>query len=266
MSSENLLYEERIIELEKKLLAGIEALNECKKESEDFIHIASHDLQAPLRKLSTFVERLAHKSRGVLSEEALTYIEKIETTVAGMRSLIDTLSALSGISGDESGFIKCNLDEIMNDVITDAELEAKNAVVSKASLPTVEGNPSQLKQVFTNVLDNAMKFQNNGTPPQVVITSGTLTIEDKGILNLDIDKLYYKIEFADNGIGFRQEYADKIFKPFVRLHGKAAYPGNGIGLSICKKIIEKHQGIIYANGNENAGSRFVLILPQTHTS
>lgn len=267
MSSEKILYEERILELEKKLLQSAQALNECKKESEEFIHIASHDLQAPLRKLSTFVERLTQKSKNILGEESLNYIERIEAAVASMRSLIDGLSSISDITGSETVFIKCDLNNVMNEAINDLEIliQEKNVGVSIAPLPTIEANSSQLKQVFINLLDNSIKFQNNEATPQIVITSEALTIEEKVVFNLDIDKDYYKIEFTDNGIGFKQEYADKIFKPFQRLHGKAAYAGNGLGLSICKKIIEKHRGIIYAKGNENAGARFVLILPEMHT-
>ena len=266
MSTEKMLYEHRISELEKKLLQSINDLNNCKRENEDFIHIASHDLQAPLRKLSTFVERLTHKSNNILGEEALLYIEKINVTLAHMRSLIGDLSVLSDIAEASMDFTKCDLNEVMKDTVTDIQLLIKenNADIIIQNLPTIDGNPAQLKAAFKNLLDNSIKFKNKNATPQIVITSELLNDEEKVIYDLAVDKVFYKIEFADNGIGFNQEYSDKILKPFQRLHGKAAYTGNGLGLAICKKIIDNHLGIIYAKGNENSGALFVLILPQTH--
>lgn len=266
MNTEKLLYEERILELEKKLLPSIEALAQCQKENEEFIHIASHDLQAPLRKLSTFIERLTLKSREDLGEEALIYIEKINRTVAGMRSMIDDLSLLSDIGSADPDFIKCDLNKVMSDTINNLKLliVENSANIITGSLPAVEADAGQIKVAFKTLIDNAIKFKNKVEPPKIVISSEVVTNEEKSVLHLPADKVYYKIEFADNGIGFKQEYADKIFKPFQRLHGKATYTGNGLGLAICKKIIERHLGIMYANGNENSGARFILILPETH--
>src|SRR5947199_6803953 len=121
MNTEKTLYEEKITDLEKKLLQSIESLEQCKKENEEFIHIASHDLQAPLRKLSTFVERLTLKSRETLGEDALLYIEKINGTIESMQSLIDGLSALSNVSGADAGFTQCNLNVVLKDAIDDLE-------------------------------------------------------------------------------------------------------------------------------------------------
>jgi light-regulated signal transduction histidine kinase (bacteriophytochrome) len=266
MSADIILYEERILALEKKLLQSINDLNDCKKENEAFIHIASHDLQAPIRKLSTFVEKLSNKSREILGEEGLSYIQRIETTLQNMRLFIDDLSALSNVADANIYFTQCDLNKEINQVITglEAAIKENNAKIFVSPLPVIDANANQIKELFKNIIDNSLKFKNNDAIPQIIINSEVLSTEEKIVFDLPDNNVYYKIEFADNGIGFKQEYADKIFKPFFRLHGKAAYVGNGLGLAICKKIIENHQGMIYANGKENSGSRFVLILPQTH--
>lgn len=267
MDAETILYQERIVDLEKKLFHSITELNECKKENEEFIHIASHDLQAPLRKLSTFVERLSSRSKVVLEDDTLKYIEKINTTLADMRSLIDDLSALSNVADVNQELVQCDLNKILNEVLQQltTSINENNVQINSSPLPIIQAHPGQLKEVFTNIISNAIKFRNKNIISQININAEALGDKEKAILNLPVDKILNKIEFTDNGIGFKQEYADKILKPFQRLHGKAAYPGNGLGLAICKKIIEKHQGIIYAKGTENEGAQFVLILPQMHT-
>lgn len=263
MNIEKQLYEQKILELEKKLLESNNSLAYCQQEKEEFIYIASHDLKAPLRKLSTFAERLAQKSMDVLSEEALSYLQRIEITIKGMQSLIDGLSVLSNINAEDD-FIKCDLNKLMDEVVKESAqiIKEKNASISVSSLPIIEAYPAQLKEVFKNLFDNSFTFQPEGQGPQINITSDLLTGEEKISFNLPVEKVYYQIKFQDNGIGFKQEYAEQILKPFERLHGRSAYPGNGLGLSISKKIINKHDGILYAQGNESAGSLFVLILPQ----
>lgn len=237
-----------------------------KKENEEFIHIAAHDLQAPLRKLSTFVERLTHKSRDVLTGDMQLYLQKIESTVAVMRSLIDDLSVLSDIATANVEFVKCDVNEIMKQLVRDFEssLEADSPGIAISPLPILEANAAQLKNAFKNIIDNSIKFQDKTQALQIAIRSEIVTIDEKIAFNLPVDKIYFKIEFSDNGIGFNPENIDKILKPFQRLHGKSDYLGNGLGLTICKKIIENHQGIIYAMGNEISGTRFILILPETH--
>jgi light-regulated signal transduction histidine kinase (bacteriophytochrome) len=265
MSIEKAL-EEKILELERKLQKSNNDLSECKKETKTFIHIASHDLQAPLRKLSAFVERLTYKSHDALGEEALLYIDRIDNTVAAMRSLIDSLTELSEITAADIDFIQCDLNEVMNAVIRNLELLIKdnNVAIHLSPLPTIEANAEQLKTAFKNLLVNSIKFQKEDSAPQIVITSELLPPEEEKIHSLPPGTTYYKIEFADNGIGFKPEYAEKILDPFQRLHGNSTYKGNGLGLSICKKIINKHHGIMYAKGKENSGARFILILPSTY--
>ena len=131
-------------------------------------------------------------------------------------------------------------------------------------LPVVKGNYVQYQQLFKNLLENAIKFSRKDVPPEVCISCEAMKRDEKFFFNLPLNKEYYKIEISDNGIGFNQVNAEKIFEPFVRLHPKSEYEGSGLGLSICKKIADNHDGIIYAEGEENKGSRFTLILPETH--
>jgi signal transduction histidine kinase len=145
-----------------------------------------------------------------------------------------------------------------------AAIKEKQAVIATLTLPVIEGNRDQFRLLFKNLLENSIKFSKKDRAPQINIDSAILTAEEKRELDLDDNLPYYRIEIDDNGIGFKTENAQKIFHPFVRLHGKSQFPGNGIGLAICRKIMEIHHGIIYAEGRENEGSRFILILPESH--
>lgn len=261
MSKEIQAYEEKIKHLETELQKAAETLHNYKKEQEEFILIASHDLQAPLRKLSTFVERLTNKIKD-LPGEAKTYTERIHMAVTNMRSLIDGLSALSEVTESDRKFEKCDLNTLLKEVVENIQLQEKENI-SYASLPVIEGNCTRLKHLFQNLIDNAIKFQKKDSPLQIIINSGEINGEEKRNFDLPMNKKYYKIEIADNGIGFEDQYAERIFQPFQRLHGKSEYEGNGLGLAICKKIAEKHRGIIYAKGDNAEGARFILILPET---
>ncbi|HUZ57654.1 MAG TPA: ATP-binding protein [Hanamia sp.] len=263
MSRINQPIEQENLELEKKLLEAVNDLSLCKKENEEFVYIASHDLKAPLRKLSNFMQLLKKKVPEILSEEAIFYFEKIEKTVADMQSLIDGLSALAEVeaSNDYKG---CDLNMIMEQVLQELSIriKQKNATINLCHLPVLNVNFIQLKEVFKNIIDNSLKFQPEGQCPQITIRSEILSLEEKIFFNLDKEKIFYKIRFEDNGIGFKQENAAEIFKPFRRLNGRSAFPGNGVGLAICNKIIKMHHGVLFATSVENCGSVFIILLPQ----
>jgi light-regulated signal transduction histidine kinase (bacteriophytochrome) len=240
-------------------------LNAYKKEYTDFIDLAAHDLDAPLRKLSTLVEMLTNKYKTVLEDNDIErYIVRIETCISDMRSLIDSLSVLSRISSDKIEYSSCNIEAIIKETLADLEqaIKAKKAAITTSALPVIKGDRKQYALLFKHILENALKFSRPDIPPEIQIESSVLSQEEKKQFNLPAENTYYKIEIADNGIGFKQEYAEKIFQPFVRLHGKSQYPGNGISLAICKKIIDSHEGIIYVEGEENKGARFILVLPE----
>ena len=264
MEPQELLCEERIKQVETELRNARDLINYYKKEHEYFIMIASHDLQAPLRRLSTFVERLIYKFKE--GDEVNVYVERIQSTLAGMRKMIDSLSVFSYASESKPGFTTCNLNEILGNILEDIRLatDENNVTFTISSLPAIEGNAAQLKSVFENIFHNAIKFQKKDTSLQIQISADVITDEDKKAFDLNENKIYYKIVITDNGIGFDGQYSEKIFQPFVRLHGKSEYEGDGFGLALCKKIMEKHHGFIYATSSKNSGTRFILIFPETH--
>ncbi len=263
MSTENRLSDQRIMELEKELEQTAYHLDRCKKEKDEFIYLASHDLKAPLRKLITFTERLLRLAGEELNEDALSCISRIQKNVLSMQSLIDDLSTLSEIEAG-SDLKLCDLNQILNDVLDEmyAKWKVNPASIHLSALPVTYGNPSRLKLVFKNIIDNAIKFQPEGQVAEITISAVLLSEDEKIKFNLPRENAYYQIKFEDNGIGFKQEDAIQILKPFVCLNGRSSYPGNGIGLAVCDKIIKLHEGIFYAKGIENKGSVFVLILPQ----
>jgi signal transduction histidine kinase len=262
MSTENLLNEQRIKELEIKLRQSVYDLDYCRKEKDEFIYIASHDLKAPLRKVITFTERLVQKAADKLNEHELRLVERIQKNILAMQSLIDDLSVFSEIERAVH-FQKCDLNNIIEEVLTESELKLKEneSIIHLSDLPTLGGNASQLKKVFENLIENAILFQPEGQAAEIIISSHLLGEDEKIKFNLPAEKIYYEIRFADNGIGFNENDAEQILKPFVKLNGQSSYPGNGLGLAVCDKIIKLHHGIFYANGIENKGSVFVLILP-----
>jgi signal transduction histidine kinase len=263
MSTENLLYEQRIMNLQKKLDQMTCDLDTCQKEKDEFIYIASHDLKAPLRKLITFTERLVQLAGKELNEDALSCISRIQKNALSIQSLIDDLSKLSEIEACND-FEKCDLNQILNDVLLESSSYWKVNPTSLhiSALPVIYGNPSQLKLVFKNIIDNAVKFQPEAQAPEITVSADLLKEGEKIKFNLPTEKVYYEIRFADNGIGFNEEDGSRILKPFVRLNGQSSFSGNGIGLSICDKIIKLHNGKFYAKGIQNKGSVFVLILPR----
>ena len=266
MEPQEMLYQEKINEVEIELVKARKLINYYKKAHEEFIMIASHDLQAPLRKLSTFVDRLLYKFREVQGDEVSNYVERIQSTIEGMRKTIDGLSEITYNSEVNPVFTKCSLNEILEQLLTDlgSLIGEANATIECTALPVVEGNPAAIKSLFENIIMNALKFQKKDISSLIRISTATVTEVERKKFCIDASSIYHKIVITDNGIGFDDQYSDKIFDPFVRLHGKSDYEGNGLGLALCKKIIERHQGFIYAKSNKNSGSSFVLFFPETH--
>jgi signal transduction histidine kinase len=181
-----------------------------------------------------------------------------------MRSLIDGLSELATSDSQTTLHSECDLGLIAQQTLDmmSEEINEKHAEVDIKSLPLVKGNLVQYKQLFKNLFENAIKFSNKSEVIKVCVTSAMLKEKDKKLFDLPAEKNFHRIEVSDNGIGFNQSHAEKIFEPFVRLHSKSEYEGSGLGLSICRKIVANHHGIIYAEGHENHGSRFIIILPE----
>lgn len=251
---------------EHSLESKITELNRSNAELEEFAYVASHDMQEPLRKLITFSERLTAKYKDVLRDEGQLYLSRIVAATNNMRLLIDNLLDFSRISRTGEAFEMTSLDAVLHKVLSDLEvsIEEKQATISAGKLPDIEAQAPQMKQLFTNILSNALKFRKPSVAPLINITCEPVAAEEVIRHGLRNQARYHKIRFSDNGIGFEQEYADRIFQIFQRLHGKAEYPGSGIGLAICKKIVEYHNGLIYAKGQLGDGAVITVILPEKH--
>ena len=236
--------------------------DEYERKLFDFIDLASHDLDSPLRKLSSFTERLTAKYKDEQDEQTKTYVQKIQGLISGMRSMIDDMSALSKANAIEIENMDCDLNPVIEKLKKDhsEELETGEVRISSSKLPVVKGDRLQLERLFSNLLDNAIKFRKKNGSLTIKISEEEMTAEEQARVGASAGNLH-KIVMEDDGIGFENEFAEKIFEPFVRLHGKSEYPGSGLGLAIAKKIVQNHKGIIYAESQQHHNSRFILILP-----
>jgi PAS domain S-box-containing protein len=256
----------RLRDYETNLQHKIEELNRSNKELEEFAYIASHDLQEPLRKITAFSERLQEKAGNEMGHDGQLYLQRILAATKNMGQLIDNLLEFSRTTRHNDSLQNIDLNIVFEEVLADLELkiEETNARVQHSPLPVITTYHSQMKQLFTNLLSNAIKFRKPDAPPSIQVWSEEVSEKEKHQHLLRADKKYYKIVVSDSGIGFEQGYALKIFQIFQRLHGKAEYPGSGIGLSICKKIVENHNGVIYAEGTPGKGATFTTILPENN--
>jgi len=249
---------------EQDLKNKVEELNHSNRELEDFAFVASHDLQEPLRKITTFSDRLSDKYKDVLTGDGLMYLSRMIASTENMRSLINDLLEFSRITKTQQPFGSVNLNLVLKQVKTDLELtiEETGTEINSHSLPQVEAISTQMKQLFTNIVGNAIKFHKAGVAPVINIDNHRLTEDEKIRYELYQPCAYYRISISDNGIGFEDEYTTRIFQVFQRLHGKSEYPGSGIGLAICKKILEYHHGLIFAENVPGVGARFTFIIPE----
>ena len=247
--------EERTVEL-KQANKELEVTN---TELQQYAFIASHDLQEPLRKIITFSQIV--KERFIQNEEASQYINRIIASSERMRTLINDLLSYSRLTVSPE-FVTASLGTIVQDTITDLELSIKEtkAKLLVEALPVLEIIPDQMRQVFQNIISNAIKFSKPHISPEIKIWS-EFTQEKSAESKAEEKGNYCRIFISDNGIGFNEQYLDKIFTMFQRLHGRKEYEGTGIGLSIVKKIVEKHDGLVTAKSKEGDGTTFIIILP-----
>ncbi len=251
---------ERTIELENKNLE-LELIN---KELEQFTYAASHDMQEPLRKVRTFSSFLLENHSAQLDDKGKTYLTKISTSVLRMKTIIDDLLNYSHQTREAQEFSWVDLNKIAEDAEADLELviQQKNAVVTKDPLPLINAVPAQMNQLFFNLFSNALKFSKPHVPVQIQIKCTSPAANDLSQKGLDEQKQYIKISFSDNGIGFNQQHAERIFSLFKRLHSKSEFEGTGIGLGLCKKIVLHHKGAIWAEAVPGKGATFHILLPK----
>ena len=231
-------------------------------ELSSFTFMASHDLKEPLRKIEIFAEKIIRTEHQQFSENGKSYFERIIASSKRMQNLIDSVSQFAQTNVNTQDFQRVDLNHAAAQAIETLHesIIEKTAIIEYDDLPIINAIPEQMDQLFTNLIGNAIKYSKKDTIPHIKINSGKIEAENKGNL-LATDA--WKIEFSDNGIGFDEKYTDKIFQMFQRLHTKEAYSGTGIGLAICKKIIENHKGIITAISTPGAGSLFSIFIPQT---
>jgi PAS domain S-box-containing protein len=234
-----------------------ERTRELQRSNEDlqqFAHVASHDLKEPVRKIKTFTNRLEQNLAGKLNTEESRFIERINIATNRIFSMIDGVLTYSTTNAGMQNCEKVDLNGLIGDIETDLEItiQATGASIAHNTLPVLEGAPILLYQLFYNLVNNAIKFVAPGTAPHISITAETPAPGQEG---------FSRIVLQDNGIGFEDAYAERIFETFTRLNSKDAYEGTGLGLALCKKIVERHGGSIHAAGNPGKGAIFTILLP-----
>lgn len=240
---------ENQLELESKS----KQLERSNNELQQYAWLTSHDLKEPLRKILTFSDVLLRKQDKNISEQSLGYLSKIQSSAMRMNKLIEAVLEYSNVTANRELFVETDLNNIVHEVIDDLEIIilTNTATIQSEKLPVIEAIPIQIRQLFQNLIGNGIKYRKPTEAPIINITCRQV-------------KQGYEIRVTDNGIGFEKIYADKIFKAFQRLSTKTAYEGTGIGLALCKKIAESHQGYIYAESEPGVGSTFVVYLPEKH--
>jgi PAS domain S-box-containing protein len=256
------------VELSEKLEELVEKrTRELYRSNEDlqqFAHVASHDLKEPVRKILTFGNRLSAEFGELLPQKAKFYLQKMESAAIRMYSMIDGVLLYSSLNAMEQTKELIDLNELLQSIEADLEvpIAQKGAEIRYNDLPALEGSHILIYQLFYNLLNNSLKFAKAETPPVIQITVRNSDVTTLNEEKLSKDNQYWQIVVADNGIGFRNAEADKIFSTFTRLHPKDRYEGTGLGLNLCRKIVERHGGVIRAEAREGEGASFIILFPK----
>jgi hypothetical protein len=258
--NERRMSEEKISELNRQLLKNIDQLESTNKELDQFAFIASHDLQEPLRKIRTFSDRIATKYSDKIDEEGKIYIEKMQAACERMQALINDILSFSKIAMSKNDLVLTDMNTVIDEVISDldTQIQEKKAKIKIDKLPKLHVYPGIIKPLFQNLINNSLKYSKKDLQPEITISARI----DEPDGDIHSNK-FCRIHIQDNGIGFEQQYAEQIFTMFKRLHGNSEYTGTGIGLAICKKIVEEHKGYISAQSSVNQGSTFTVTFPMS---
>jgi PAS domain S-box-containing protein len=240
-------------------------LSQSNRELQDFASVASHDLQEPLRKIQAFGDRLRQKCEGQLSEAGIDYLERMLNAASRMQTLINDLLTFSRVTTKAQPFSKVDLNVIARDVLSDLEvrIEQTGGRVEVSDLPVIDADPLQMRQLFQNLIANALKFRKPDQPSVVKIFADCNSQIAEGATWAFANNENWQISVADNGIGFDEKYLDRIFTVFQRLHGRNTYEGTGVGLAVCRRIVERHNGSITARSKPGQGATFIVKLPST---
>lgn len=247
---------------EAKSKSYLQALEKSNKELEEFAFVASHDLQEPLRKIQMFGDRIRDRYMDVLDEQGTDYLERMISASARMRNLIRALLEYSRISTRTRPFETVDMNLVLKEVLSNLEFRtlSTGGTVETENLPTVQADYHQMVQLMQNLVGNALKFHRPGEAPRALVTARALEARGRRGKGKAYRNGGYEIRVADNGIGFDLRHLAKIFKPFQRLHGRGRYDGVGMGLAICRKIVERHGGVLQAESREGEGSTFIVTL------
>lgn len=262
--------EDRTTELSRLNLALQKQTEELRRSNEDlqqFAHVASHDLKEPLRKIKTYGSRMFDEFGDILPEKAKSFLEKMDSAATRMASMIDGVLGYSMLGATQQVMEAVDMNNVIRQIENDLEIviDQKKAIIQHQDLPVIEGSAILLYQVFYNLINNSLKFSRENVVLKITISAKKLATDDIKTLALLPGKEYVAITVEDNGIGFDQQHAEKIFKTFTRLNSKDKYEGTGLGLSLCQKIAERHNGIITAKGVLHEGASFQIVLPIRQT-
>lgn len=255
--------EERVKLLNEQLVAKNESLKQMNEELDQFAYMASHDLQEPLRKIQVFSDKILRNNN--FDPDSEKYFGKIINSSKRMQNLINNLLDFSRHTVSSSDFKKTSLNELVKNVLTEleVEIEKSNAQINYENLPTVSAVPGLMQQLFYNLFSNAIKFRKPAVDLVIDVKAEKMNpIDLSKFTRHGLGRNYYKITVQDNGIGFDDKYSDDIFRVFKRLHSYQEFEGTGVGLSICKKIVERHNGFIKAESKIDNGSTFIIGLPE----
>ena len=260
--AERIASELKVTELNRQLLENIARLETANKDLDLFAFMASHDLQAPLRKIRMFSDRLLAGGDDNMGKEARLYLSRIQEVSRRMQDLINDILRFSKISAEKQSFEEVDLNGVVKEVLSEMEgiIQEKNAEITIDQLPILPASTVLMGPLFSNLISNSLKYTKKNETPRVRIRyeEGPVTT---GMNGREPETRYGRIYIEDNGIGFDQKYADQIFDMFRRLHSNAEYEGTGIGLALCKKIVEMHNGYISAMGKPGEGAVFIVALP-----